>query len=72
MLIGGEDEEFQDAERRDRMLTKKAKNPEKMFHKNFPNFTFREDFGWAGTFVLQKTDFLTSASTKISGILILY
>lgn len=50
MLIGGEDEEFYNPEKRDEMLTKKAKILEQKFHKNFPKFTFREDFAWAGTF----------------------
>jgi len=50
MLIGGEDEEYYNPEKRDLMLSKKAKILEKKFNKNFPKFTFITDFTWAGTF----------------------
>ncbi len=50
MLIGGEDEEFIDAEKRDAMLSEKAAKLEKQIVKLFPETPFRTDFAWAGTF----------------------
>lgn len=50
MLIGGEDEEFSNPRKRDEMLHKKATKLTQAFHKNFPDFKFKEDFAWAGTF----------------------
>jgi len=49
-LIGGEDEDFVNADKRDALLKKKARKLEKTMTKLFPNYTFRVDFGWAGTF----------------------
>lgn len=50
ILIGGEDEEFTDSEKRDLMLGKKAIKLEKYLHKILPDESFRIDFAWAGTF----------------------
>lgn len=49
-LIGGEDEEFVDAAKRDSLLTAKAEKLEKQAKKLFPQRPFRTDFAWAGTF----------------------
>lgn len=50
LLIGGEDEEFHNAEKRDALLTEKTLKLEKKLSKAFPTLTFRTDFAWAGTF----------------------
>lgn len=49
-LIGGEDEDFVNADKRDALLKKKADKLAKTMTKLFPNYNFRVDFGWAGTF----------------------
>jgi glycine/D-amino acid oxidase-like deaminating enzyme len=49
-LIGGEDEEFRDPEKRDELLTAKSKKLEKDYEKVFQNDQFITDFSWAGTF----------------------
>jgi glycine/D-amino acid oxidase-like deaminating enzyme len=50
ILIGGEDEEFVDAEERDSMITEKTARLEKKLAKLMPGIRFRTDFAWAGTF----------------------
>ena len=50
MLIGGEDEEFVDSERRDGMITRKKERLAKVFAKHLPHLPFQTDFAWAGTF----------------------
>ena len=50
LLIGGEDEEFVDANKRDSLLTDKATKLTKYLNKILPNYDFRMDFVWAGTF----------------------
>lgn len=50
LLIGGEDEEFHNAEKRDNLLAEKAVKLEKKLAKAFPSHNFRTDFAWAGTF----------------------
>lgn len=50
VLMGGEDEDFVNPEKRDAMLNKKALKLKKTIKKLFPNYDFRVDFGWAGTF----------------------
>ena len=50
LLIGGEDEDFVDADKRDALLKKKALKLKKTLAKILPNYDFRIDFGWAGTF----------------------
>lgn len=50
LLIGGEDEEFVDAHKRDSILTDKATKLTKYLNKILPNYDFRMDFVWAGTF----------------------
>ncbi len=50
LLIGGEDEEFVDAAKRDSLLSDKSAKLEKQITKLFPDTPFRTDFAWAGTF----------------------
>lgn len=50
LLMGGEDEEFVNPDKRDALLKKKALKLENTVKKLFPNYDFRVDFGWAGTF----------------------
>ncbi len=50
ILIGGEDEEFSNPTKRDKLINKKAKKLEKTFRKYFPTVQFYTDFAWAGTF----------------------
>lgn len=50
MLIGGEDEEFRNPQKRDMLIGKKEKKLLKSFEKCLPHIPFRSDFAWAGTF----------------------
>ena len=50
VLIGGEDEDFVDAEKRDALLADKCEKLTKKLKKLMPNHQFRADFAWAGTF----------------------
>ncbi|MDX9749793.1 MAG: FAD-dependent oxidoreductase [Flavobacteriales bacterium] len=50
LIVGGADEEFVDAERRDRLLARKAGRLERQVQKRMPDVPFRTDFAWAGTF----------------------
>lgn len=50
ILIGGEDEEFINPEKRDSVISKKAKKLERLLQKLMPDLEFRTDFAWAGTF----------------------
>lgn len=50
ILIGGEDEDFVDAKKRDALLDKKAKKLQKTLKKHIPEYDMRIDFSWAGTF----------------------
>lgn len=50
ILIGGEDEEFVDAAKRDLLISEKSEKLEKKLKKLFPGIKFRIDFAWAGTF----------------------
>ncbi|WP_156308530.1 NAD(P)/FAD-dependent oxidoreductase [Sphingobacterium endophyticum] len=49
-LIGGEDEEFRDPQKRDELLFNKSKKLTKDYYKVFNNEEFIADFSWAGTF----------------------
>ncbi|SFI78120.1 NAD(P)/FAD-dependent oxidoreductase [Myroides guanonis] len=49
-LIGGEDEEFRNPEKRDELIGQKEKKLQKTFEKLIPNIPFYLDFAWAGTF----------------------
>lgn len=50
IIIGGGDEEFKDAERRDKLLSTKRRYLIKQFSRFFPNIHFQPDYSWAGTF----------------------
>ncbi|WP_336959368.1 FAD-binding oxidoreductase [Chryseobacterium contaminans] len=50
LLIGGGDEDFYDAEKRDAILNKKEKEILKNLKKIKPDYHFYPDFVWAGTF----------------------
>lgn len=50
LLIGGGDEDFYDAEKRDAILHKKEKEILKNLKKIKPDYHFYPDFVWAGTF----------------------
>ncbi|PTT78172.1 MULTISPECIES: NAD(P)/FAD-dependent oxidoreductase [unclassified Chryseobacterium] len=50
LLIGGGDEDFYDAKKRDSLLNKKEKEILKTLKKIKPDYHFYTDFVWAGTF----------------------
>ncbi len=52
-LLGGEDEEFRNPQKRDALIAKKTDKLERSFHKIF-NKSFFTDFSWAGTFGVTK------------------
>ena len=53
-MIGGEDEDFVDARRRDRLIARKARVLERKFRRLFPSIAFETAFAWAGTFAHTK------------------
>ena len=50
MMIGGEDEDFQNPVKRDELLRKKIKKLEKQFKKIYPEIPFETEMAWCGTF----------------------
>lgn len=50
IMIGGEDEEFQDPVKRDKLLRNKIKKLERQFEKIYPDIPFVVDMAWCGTF----------------------
>ncbi|SNR45945.1 FAD-binding oxidoreductase [Flavobacterium sp. ov086] len=50
IIIGGGDEDFKDANKRDKLLPKKERYLLKQFHRKFPLINFKMDYSWAGTF----------------------
>jgi glycine/D-amino acid oxidase-like deaminating enzyme len=50
ILIGGKDDDFHAAYKRDRALPSKVKALEAAFNRLFPKIEFKTDFQWAGTF----------------------
>lgn len=50
MMIGGEDEDFQNPIKRDDLLRVKIKKLEKQFNKIYPEIPFETDMAWCGTF----------------------
>jgi glycine/D-amino acid oxidase-like deaminating enzyme len=50
ILIGGEDEDFINDKKRDGLLKEKNKKLTEKLKKLLPNYQFRSDFVWAGTF----------------------
>lgn len=49
-LVGGEDEDFRNPEKRDELLADKEQKLVKSFKRMFPDHDFQLDFSWAGTF----------------------
>jgi glycine/D-amino acid oxidase-like deaminating enzyme len=54
ILVGGGDEQFKNAARRDRLIDKKEKFLMESVRKLFPDLTLIPDFSWAGTFGVTK------------------
>ncbi len=54
VLIGGKDEYFRGANKRDTVIPQKTKQLEKSFAALFPHIPFKTDFQWAGTFASTK------------------
>ncbi|WP_394777105.1 NAD(P)/FAD-dependent oxidoreductase [Flavobacterium sp.] len=50
IVMGGGDEEFKDAIKRDKLLPKKEQYLLRHFKRKFPNINFKLDYSWAGTF----------------------
>lgn len=50
IIIGGKDEMFSSAGKRDRLLYSKSKQLLNAFHRLFPHLKFTVEFAWAGTF----------------------
>lgn len=50
LLIGGEDVEFINGKKRNELLQNKTSQLEKKLVKIFPNYKFKTDYSWAGTF----------------------
>ncbi len=50
IIVGGEDEDFQNPVKRDELLRKKTARLEKKFQKLFPSIPFKTDMAWCGTF----------------------
>lgn len=50
LLIGGEDEDFKNATKREKLLSAKADKLGKKVAHYLPDYDFRTDFAWAGTF----------------------
>lgn len=50
VIVGGGDENFKNATKRDALLDKKWNYLGKQFHKCFPAIDFKPDYIWAGTF----------------------
>lgn len=50
IIMGGGDEEFVDPKKRDKLIPKKEAFLVKQFKKRFPDFNFKLDYSWAGTF----------------------
>lgn len=50
ILMGGGDQDFKNAKKRDALLSRKEKFLIKNFKKYFPDINFKLDYSWAGTF----------------------
>ncbi|MCF4100818.1 FAD-binding oxidoreductase [Gillisia sp. M10.2A] len=50
IIMGGGDENFKNATKRDALLSKKEQSLQKEFEKCFPEIDFKLDYSWAGTF----------------------
>ncbi|PWJ59538.1 glycine/D-amino acid oxidase-like deaminating enzyme [Dyadobacter jejuensis] len=54
MLIGGKDETFSSAVKRDKLMARKSRELEKNARKFFPDLPFTTDYSWCGTFAETK------------------
>lgn len=54
ILVGGKDDDFSSANKRDKALPRKAIELEHSFKKLFPHSAFKTDFKWAGLFASTK------------------
>ncbi|HET6993855.1 MAG TPA: FAD-dependent oxidoreductase [Chitinophagaceae bacterium] len=54
ILVGGKDIPWSDPQKRDKLLSSKARALELSFKKLFPTIPFRTDFKWAGSFASTK------------------
>jgi glycine/D-amino acid oxidase-like deaminating enzyme len=50
IIMGGGDEEFKNAKKRDQLLPKKEQYLLKKFQRKFPKINFKLDYSWTGTF----------------------
>ena len=50
IIMGGGDEDFKDAKKRDKLLPKKEQYLLRHFKRKFPKIDFKIDYSWAGTF----------------------
>ncbi len=50
IIVGGEDEDFVNAKRRDSLISAKSRTLVKKFNKLFPDVTLEVAYAWAGTF----------------------
>lgn len=50
IIVGGRDEPFSSAGKRDRLIARKSRELRQYFGKLFPDIPFETDFAWAGTF----------------------
>jgi glycine/D-amino acid oxidase-like deaminating enzyme len=50
IIVGGEDEDFVNAKRRDALISQKARILEKKFNRLFPGLSLEIAYAWAGTF----------------------
>ncbi|MHC0443266.1 NAD(P)/FAD-dependent oxidoreductase [Flavobacterium sp. 3-210] len=50
LIVGGGDENFLDAKKRDKLIPKKEQFLMRSFKRKFPNINFKLDYSWAGTF----------------------
>lgn len=55
VICGGEDEDFEDEEKRDRLLARKQRTLEKKLKDMFPQLDTKAEFAWCGTFGSSKT-----------------
>jgi len=54
MIVGGEDEDFYNPEKRDLLLRDKVKKLERAFKRLYPNIPFKTEMAWCGTFSATK------------------
>lgn len=50
LLVGGEDEEFVNPGKRDKLISEKSRKLQQKLKRIFPDADFRRDFSWSGTF----------------------